>query len=692
MKRFTALNRMLGLTAVASLAAAFSTSTANETPQLSDLPTLYITTEGNAPIISKEDYVRASILWVDANGTVSYDNNLGIRGRGNSTWGMDKKPYRIKFDKKTEFLGSERAKAKSWTLLANFADKSLIRNAVAACIGSFAGQPFTAAAEFVDVVLNGKYIGNYQISDQMEIRPKRVDITEQEDPATEESNITGGYFLEVDGFAYEEPVSISTPRGVMITVKSPDEDVINDAQISYIRNHITTFENALYSNNFRDPEKGYRKYVDASTLASWYISTELTGNVDGFWSTYIYKEKDDDKIYWGPLWDYDIAFNNCDRIGDVSQKLMTDVGFGDNLTNVWVKRMWQDPWFANLINNTWRQLVADGIEKHICDYIDALAAKLDKSQQLNFGIWPINRHDYNEIVLFNTYQEGIDYLKKFIKDHCAYLTTAFQSRVDNLGEPAKPAAPFEFVEGYWYRIANKGNLMNIGISDDGQSVCIRTSDPADESQDWEIAPVGDFYIITNRSNGLSITDVSEFDGSRYKAGTALALKEADADDFARQWTFSPIAGDNTFCMVSRKTSLAWNNSGGGSNDGNSVIAWNNDSDNASKPTRQWVITKGAEMEKDNPDNPDNPGDKEFVDTIDAEVNYQVSYIPEIKSLRFAVEDDATLSGRVMVYTTEGLLLEDSPVCEIIDLSHIPSQTVLVTWRIDGKSHTVKLAM
>ena len=327
---------------------------AQEYVQQTDLPTIYIETEGGRPIVSKEDYVDAVLHYVDSNGVKTYDA-LGVRGRGNSTWNLDKKPYRIKFAEKQEFMGPERAKAKSWTLLANFADKTLLRNAVAACIGDFAGQPFTAGVQFVDLILNGTYLGNYQLSDQMEVRKKRVDIDEQDKIPTEGANITGGYFLEVDGFGAAEPVHYKTKRNVLVTVKSPDEEVIIPRQIEYIKNHMQLFEDALFSSDFADPEKGYRPYVDSLTLASWYISTELTGNVDGFWSTYMYKKKDDQKFYWGPLWDYDIAFNNCNRVGDVSESLMINKGFGGDLTQKWVLQMWKDPWFVQLINRTWKE-------------------------------------------------------------------------------------------------------------------------------------------------------------------------------------------------------------------------------------------------------------------------------------------------------------------------------------------------
>lgn len=395
-------------------------------PRLTNLPTVYIETENHQEILSKENYVNATLRYVDDNGVKLYDA-LGIRGRGNSTWGLAKKPYRLKFDKKQEFLGSDHAKAKSWTLLANHSDKTLMRNALAAYVGKLAGQPFVPAAQFVDLVVNGKFLGNYQISDQMEIREKRVDITEQDEPASAESNITGGYFLEVDGFAYQEPVWFTTPRGVKITIKSPDEDIINKNQIDYISNHLRRFENALFSADFADAEKGYRRFVDPATLASWYVASEITGNPDSFWSTYIYKKANDDLIYWGPMWDYDIAFNNCNRKGDMTWRPLYSDAFGQDLTGVWVNRMWKDPWFVRLVYAKWQELKAMDIESLMLAFIEEKAAELEESQALNFEIWPIGNRVYDEYILFITYRQGIDFLKDFVRNRLAYLDELFTS-------------------------------------------------------------------------------------------------------------------------------------------------------------------------------------------------------------------------------------------------------------------------
>jgi len=297
--------------------------------------------------------------------------------------------------------------------LANCSDKSLIRNAVASFIGKELGQPFVPAAQFADVTLNGNFIGNYQISDHIDVRKKRINIVEQEDFATDESDISGGYFMEIGSPASSQEVWFRTNRSVPIAVKSPDDDVIQYSQINYIRDYMNNVEEHIFSDNFQDPEEGYRPLVDSLTFASWFLTVEYSANCDGFYSMYCYKEQADDHLYMGPIWDYDIAFNNCNRLGEMTNKLQLNAGYpqGAYYGKDWFIRMYEDPWFRNLIGRRWHKAVLEEnlVEKTLA-FVDSIAAVIDKSQQLNFQVWPINQRTWDELQLFSTYQEGIDYL------------------------------------------------------------------------------------------------------------------------------------------------------------------------------------------------------------------------------------------------------------------------------------------
>lgn len=565
--------------------------------QLTNIPTIYIETVNNAPINSKENYVDATMVYVSGEETVEYE--LKIRGRGNSTWSLKKKPYRIKFNESTKFLGKGYAKNKSWTLLANHGDKSLLRNAVTARMGKFLGLPFNAAAHFVDLVINGTYLGCYQVSDQVNVDNKRVEIVEQEEIATDESNITGGYLLEIDGFAYNESVYFETNKGLTITIKSPDEDVISQSQIDYIRGYINSFESLLFSSNFTDSDLGYRPMLDSATVVPWYIATELSANVDGFWSTYIYKDQDDPKIYFGPLWDYDIAYDNCERVsGGVTNASMVEKGFGDALTKRWVKKFIQDDWFNNAVNDAWKLKRDAGLTDDMLHYIDSMAVVIDQSQQMNYSIYPIDKHVYDEIYLYSTYGEYINQLKEFITDHASYLTTLFASRAgDDSGSSGgdggnvtpEELRPFELNTAYYYTVYNKGNGMALDVaetSNGGKGVVIKTSADVD-TQLWKIEKVGDYYRLVNKAEGLALNDPSLENAVQ----TQLNLAELNADDTRQLWQFVVVNENDNYNIINVNTDFVVNNKGGFTSDSNPVISYYNDDKNSASVNRQWRIVR-----------------------------------------------------------------------------------------------------
>ena len=398
--------------------------------RLTNLPHVYIETFSGQDITSKETQVLSKLWLVDEQDQVTFYDSVYIRGRGNATWNLKKKPYRIKFAQKTRLLGDDHANAKKWTLLANHGDKSLIRNALASYIGDLCGQTFTPAAQFIDLTLNGEYRGTYQISDQIEVRKHRVDIAKQDFPLTEESDITGGYLLEADGTIDFNAgyTGFWTTRGVPVNIHYPDKDEIAYEQLAYIRDYVTLFEYRLFDLDFNSPE-GYHHYVDSASLASWYLASEITANIDYLWSMYFYKEQNDQRLHFGPLWDYDIAFDNDRRMeemgNDPRRQLMAEIGFTNVGTGEWIKRMWQDPWFQKMILQQYVKLYANGLETKLLNKVDSLSQLLQQSQQLNYQYWDIDQRTQTEIVIFSTYEEYIDDLKQFIQARLPNLLQTF---------------------------------------------------------------------------------------------------------------------------------------------------------------------------------------------------------------------------------------------------------------------------
>lgn len=642
-----------------------------------DLPSLYVNTYGNSPITSKENYILAKLWRLSDNGVEVYDS-LEIRGRGNSTWGLQKKPYRIKFAHKEKFLGKGRANARNWTLMANHVDNTLIHNTTASYIGELLGQPFVPGSQFVDLTLNGEYVGNYQISDHMQVHKKRVDIYEQEEEASDTSNITGGYLLQLEGQAGNEPVHFySTVRNKLIAVKSPDPDVINEAQKSYIINYVNNFEKILYSSNYKDSIKGYRPLVDSLTLASWFLAEEFTANPDGYFSIYFYKEKDDPRLYWGPLWDFDIAFNNCYRKGDVTNNLMIDAGYGGT---DWPKRFYSDPWFQNLVGRQWHRAVADGLVYKTLAYVDSMAQVLEQSQQLNFQKWSITERTWDERVLYSTYAEGIEAMKTFIREHALFLSDYFPNP-EGVLPPIDPAAdPLHVDSRYAYYIYNVGVDHPIDINDAG-NVCTWALDgQRAASQQWRIIPVtGDYYRIVSIDSKLAITDAAPLaqDGT-YNRGTQLRLQEVDEQSDRQLWRFVPTAGN--YVIDNKQTKLAWNNSNGGTDNGCPVISWTNNSDNASKTTRQWRVEQGDLL----------PEDEDAIAMVEKDVEYKVVYSPSTQEVNIRIPlTSKNRQGTIQLYDLQGHMLATGTPNQAICMSGLPNGVYLLRWNIQGHSRAVK---
>ncbi len=385
------------------------------------LPVLYISTN-NIAIDSKEVYIPGSII-IKSNlsGDSLYGGDMQIRGRGNSTWDMPKKPYKIKLNKKSGLLGMNQSK--QWVLLANYADKSLVRNEVGFELSRRLGLAYTVAGRFVDVVLNGAYVGNYELAEQIEVGSTKVNVQEQPQGGTALPDISGGYLTEIDGFYMSEPVYFISNRGMPVTIHYPKDDEINDAQKSYITQYYNMFEDSLFSENFADPVNGYQKYFDLKSFVNWYLVNEIIGNPDTFWSTYMYKNYNDDKLYTGPVWDLDIAANNDIRLGDVVNKMMLDVAYEPR---IWVNRLIQDKAVRNAIRDRWNEVKAN--VNSIPSYVDQLAAQLAYSQKKNFQTWNIlSEFVYLNIQAAGSYDGEVAYLKGYLARRVAWLDTQFNS-------------------------------------------------------------------------------------------------------------------------------------------------------------------------------------------------------------------------------------------------------------------------
>lgn len=644
--------------------------------RLTNLPHVYINTFTGKSITSKTSYVYAKMWMVSEEDSVAFYDSLEIRGRGNSTWNLAKKPYKLKFHQKEKLLGKGYAKTKKWTLLANHGDKTLIRNAVTSATGEWLGLKFNPAAKFVDLTLNGNYVGTYQLTDNIDVRPHRVNITEQDYPLTEESNITGGYLLEADGFHdFTNGVTgfYSARSSVPLRIHYPDEDEIDNRQFTYIRDFINTFETRLFASSYQDDEEGYRPLLDSLSLANWYLATEVSGNIDGFYSLYFYKEMDDDHLYWGPLWDYDIAYANDDRKGDTSRQLMRDVAYGSNM-RMWFVQMWTDPWFTSLVARRWDKAVREGLEDYMLQKVDSLVTLLDASQQLNFQRWGINQRVLRERVLYSTYDQYVDDLRKYISRHIAYLTEVFSDYVPEEPQPKIP--DFETDTLKYYAIGNVGSGTTFDVDMGTDVVCANSYDEQSETQQWRIFPLSNGYMhLTNRATGLALNDPTEGTPTATTlTGTQLNVVVSDSLDERQQWDLVS-QGSGRFNLINRFSQHGANLSAGSSANGTRIISYTSDDRNASSKNRMWTITPVADV-------PDGIEETEQVD-------YALAYDPTSHRLHFGSDDMEKMNFAVRLYDQTGRLLRTFRASDGCSLQGLPRGLYIVSWNINGKVRSVK---
>ena len=386
----------------------------------------------------EETYDLAVITIIDESGSIRERHELTtIRGRGNSTWWSQKRAFRLKFPSKTKLLAkadgtNEYANAKSWTLIANAIDKSLIRNALATEIGKYVGMPYNAAYKFVDLVINGEYWGSYHIGDHIQVDPDRVNIDSKE-----------GWFMEMvenGNQQFEEAPNIKPNLGngignASINIKNPevDNDDPSDPAITAIADW---FNNTLaptmnqYAVDVHSEENGMRTYVDIETLIDYVITSELTGNYDACISNYLYKDKNDTKIKFGPIWDNDLSFGNY---GETQNKHIYNTGKSDWATfGMLVQKFFGDAVFMKAYKRKWDKLFANNnIVSFINDKVNAISSSISCSWEDNSTRWPLNEQliswgglTYNNNATYSTILKDIT---DYVETHTSWLNTEYTS-------------------------------------------------------------------------------------------------------------------------------------------------------------------------------------------------------------------------------------------------------------------------
>ena len=402
----------------------------------------------------KSNKATGNMILQNEDGSIVYNDALTqIKGRGNSTWKMDKKPYQIKLNEKTDLLqtGNADNKTKTWVLLANFVDSTNMRNTLMYNLGLELGMDFCTENNWVNLYYDGEYRGCYLLSEKVEVDSGHVDITDLEE-LNEEANadvdfeelpielgktangatytycagmispedITGGYLLEMelDIRVEEEICHFITTRGQNVVVKSPE--FASKEEMDYIASLYQEWEDSVYNGGVNPTTgKKHTEYVDLRSTAICYLVNEFSKNQDGFHtSSFFYKDNSDDMMYMGPLWDYDITLNfdgtlsptGLDKARAGLGAALCELGdFREAAKDIYLEEFY--PVIKNVVLGEENALSAHGEIRSI-RYYDALLAD---SMACNHLLWGDAERWQNDVTqLRNFVSERNEYLNKEI--------------------------------------------------------------------------------------------------------------------------------------------------------------------------------------------------------------------------------------------------------------------------------------
>jgi len=388
------------------------------------LPVVYITTTGNAPIDSKEVYVSGTIridpltTGYDALGSTETPVTAQFKGRGNWTWtGFDKKPYRIKLDAKSKVLGMP--SNKHWCLMAHADDNmGFLKNFTGYLLSEQIGLKWTPKTVPVELVINGNYQGLYFLTEQVRVSSKRVNVTEQEDMATD--SVTGGWLVEIDNYKEDGNVEFDEGNGqhIMVTMKSPE--VLSQAQRSYIEGQLYGLNDAIYG---KSAAKLWGM-LDLDEAVKYYLVQEILEDCESYHgSCYLYKERDrngkTEKWFFGPVWDFGNTYN---------RNANTWIYDNPIWPQYWIGRLAQWPDFQAKLKEYWYTFYHSQ-QSTVLSQIDDFAALIAKAAKNDAAVWNGTSNYCNNS---NMLQRGNEFKNRF-NGRISWLYSKW-------GEGTKPSA------------------------------------------------------------------------------------------------------------------------------------------------------------------------------------------------------------------------------------------------------------
>lgn len=372
-----------------------------------DLPVLMMETPERQPIVSKDERVKNTEMRIVEEGEVTTIGTAGVRGRGNSSWLLDKKPYNIQLDKKYPVLGM--GSRKHWVLLANaYYDRTQLHNATAFEMARLTDYPWVQQGRFVELILNGEHRGLYYLCEKVREGENAI-------------NIGGGYLLETTlderrkaGYVYSDYYN-SIWNGTWHLgweIKAPDD--VSDEQFNNIVSSLNIMENSIFSEEKEHTGK-YRDYYDIETAINWYLVEEAALNEEASRSKNIYMYKDDSgKFKMGPPWDFDAWTFGLYGTGH----------FYCSDRTLYYNSLLKDKFFVNRLKEKWANYKRIWLDK-IPTFIDNQYMTIRRAAERNDIMWP--EWCPENKAGSRTYKESVDFMKTSLIEQIYWMDLKIQN-------------------------------------------------------------------------------------------------------------------------------------------------------------------------------------------------------------------------------------------------------------------------
>ena len=379
------------------------------TADCTGLPIVMVNTANGDDIKSKDTWMEGSTLTI-INSDGEAINTIGkVKGRGNNTWALPKKPYAIKFSKKQTPFGFPANK--DWILLAEYYDRTLLRTAFMSAVSRAVGIDWTINYEYVNLFLNGKYNGVYVLTDKVEKSSNRIDIEDD------------GFIIEEDVYYQNEKLYFTSSLKNNFTFKYPDddEDIFKyDDNYNFIKNYIDQMESALTKLTENPNDTKYQDYIDVTSFAKFHVACAAFVLLD--LNRFYVLPSRSSKLKMMPMWDAEWSLGLRHKSWGKTYPMYNDTSWDRFF---YFKYLMKSPAFVTAVKAEWAKFKTK--KQQIIDEISSVRDHISTAQINNVNMWWDDTQRQQLSFSFDTWEEEVDNILQFFDERIDWLDGHYAS-------------------------------------------------------------------------------------------------------------------------------------------------------------------------------------------------------------------------------------------------------------------------